>query len=405
MIGNGEVRPESVGLSSARLARIDAWMQRYVDEGKLPWAMTAVVRHGELAFLGMAGLADVEAGRPVFEDAICRIYSMTKPVTAVAALQLYERGLFHLDDPVEAYIPALADMTVRIAENRCGMQIEPARQPITVRDLFSHTSGFTYSFNGSGGLSRAYREKRLDFGLRSGSLAEVVERLGSVPLDHHPGARWTYGVSIDVLGHLVEVLSGRPFDRYLAEEIFQPLSMTDTFFRIPEDRLERLVPCYERIPGNGLRRIDGTTDSAWTREVTCFSGGGGLLSTMSDYLKFADMLRAGGRHILGRRTVEYMATNHLPDDGDLVAMGQPVFAETSYAGIGFGLGVSVMLDPATARVMASPGEFAWGGMASTAFWVDPLEDMAVVFLTQLIPSGCWPIREDLRVLVNQALTA
>ena len=402
---SNQTHPESVGLSSTRLDRLNAWMQRYVDEGRLPWAMIAVIREGQLAFQGSAGLADVEAGRAIFPDAICRIYSMSKPVTAVAALQLYEKGLFQLDDPVDAYIPALADMSVRIAENRYGMHIEPARRPITIRDLFCHTSGFTYGFNGDEGLPGLYREKSVDFGPRSGSLAEVVGRLGELPLDHHPGARWTYGVSIDVLGHLVELLSGRTFDRYLAEEIFGPLDMTDTFFELPADRIDRFVPCYQQTPDNRFRRVDGTTDSPHASGVTCFSGGGGLLSTMADYLKFADMLRAGGRNILGRRTAEYMATNHLPDDGDLTSMGQPVFAETSYTGIGFGLGVSVMLDPAAAGVMASPGEFAWGGMASTAFWVDPLEDLAAVFMTQLIPSGCYPIRRELRVLVNQALTA
>ncbi|MCE2519722.1 MAG: beta-lactamase family protein [Alphaproteobacteria bacterium] len=400
-----KAEPETAGLSSMRLERVGDWMRRYVDEGKLPWAMTAIIREGALVYREAAGLADVEAGRAIFPDAICRIYSMSKPVTAVAALKLYEQGLFGLEDPVEAYIPQLADMSVRVGETPYGMHLEPARRPMTIRDLFCHTSGFTYSFNGTDGVAGLYRENRVDFGPRAGTLGEVVTRLGDLPLDHHPGARWTYGVSIDVLGYLVEVLSGKPFDRYLAEEIFEPLGMTDTFFELPKDRVERFVPCYERTPDNRFRRVDGTADSRFASAVTCCSGGGGLLSTMNDYLRFADMLREGGRGILGRRTVEFMATNHLPDDSDLAAMGQEVFAETSYIGVGFGLGVSVMLDPAAAGVMASPGEFAWGGMASTAFWVDPLEDMAVVFMTQLIPSGSYPIRKQLRVLVNQALTA
>ena len=397
--------PEKAGLSSMRLERVGKWMTRYVDEGKLPWAMTAIIREGALVYHEAVGLADVEAGRPIFPEAICRIYSMSKPVTAVAALQLYEEGLFGLEDPVGAYIPQLADMSVRVAETPWGMNLEPARRPITIRDLFCHTSGFTYSFNGNDSLAKLYVDKQVDFAPRSGTLAEVVTRLGDVPLDHHPGARWTYGVSTDVLGYLVEVISGRPLDRYLAEEIFEPLGMSDTFFELPKDRVDRFVPCYERVCDNRFQRVDGTTDSRHASAVSCFSGGGGLLSTMHDYLRFADMLRVGGRGILGRRTVEFMATNHLPDDGDLAAMGQEVFAETSYIGTGFGLGVSVMLDPAAAGVMASPGEFAWGGMASTAFWVDPAENMSVVFLTQLIPSGSYPIRKELRVLVNQALTA
>tara|TARA_B100000676_G_C18083603_1_gene853182 strand:- start:1160 stop:2350 length:1191 start_codon:yes stop_codon:yes gene_type:complete len=394
-------------LDSARLDRLRPWMARYVEAGKLPWAMTAVVRHGHVAFQDQIGLADVEAGRAITPDAVCRIYSMSKPITAVAALQLYEQGRFQLDDPVGDYIPALAEMEVRIVEDANGMRTEPAARPITIRDLFCHTAGFTYGFSGGDTLTRLYTERSVDFDNQAGSLAEVVGRLAELPLDHHPGARWTYGVSIDVLGHLVEVLSGESFDRYLDRNIFQPLGMTDTFFELPGDRMDRFVPCYEQTGDNGLRLCDGTDDSIFASNVSCFSGGGGLLSTMADYLRFADMLRGGGafggERILGRRTVEYMATNHMPDDGDLTTMGQETFSETSYAGIGFGLGVSVVIDPAAAQTMISPGEYAWGGMASTAFWIDPAEDMAVVFLTQLIPSGCYPLRRELRVLVNQAL--
>jgi CubicO group peptidase (beta-lactamase class C family) len=399
--------PEHLGLCPDRLARIRPWMERYVTSGRLPWAMAAVTRHGQVAYWDQVGLADAESGRAIEPDAICRIYSMSKPVTAVAALQLYEHGLFQLDDPVGAYIPAFNDMVVRTDETDGVMETQPASRPISIHDLFTHTSGLTYGFSGGDALARLYAEKGLDFDSHDGTLAEVCARLGEAPLDHHPGARWTYGVSIDVLGHLVEVLSGQSFDRYLHENIFDPLGMADTFFEVPANRLDRFVPCYERTDGDRIARCDGTGDSPFASGVTCFSGGGGLLSTMHDYLCFADMLRGGGERdgarILGRRTVEYMATNHMPDDGDLTTMGQATFSETSYAGIGFGLGVSVVLDPAAAQTMSSPGEFAWGGMASTAFWVDPAEDMAVVFLTQLIPSGSYPIRRELRVLVNQAL--
>ena len=399
--------PEDVGLSSERLARIRTLMQRYVDSGKYPWAMAAVIRHGEIAYWDQIGLSDVAAGRAVAADDISRFYSMTKPITAVAALQLYEPGLYQLDDPVGDYIPALADMEVRVAEDENGMRTEPAARAITVRDLFCHTAGFTYGFSTGDRLSRLYNEHRVDFNSGDGPLADVVARLAELPLDHHPGARWTYGVSIDVLGHLVEVLSGKTFDRYLAENIFAPLDMTDTFFQLPPDRMDRFVPCYGRTIEDKFVRIEGTKDSPHASGVTCFSGGGGLLSTMRDYLRFCDMLRSegvlNGERILGRRTVEYMATNHMPDDGDLTTMGQETFSETSYAGIGFGLGVSVVLDPAAAQTMSSPGEFAWGGMASTAFWIDPLEDLAAVFLTQLVPSAAYPIRREFRVLVNQAL--
>ena len=407
MTGLASATPEAVGMSSARLDRIRSWMERYVDRGRLPWAMTAVLRRGETVWWEQTGMADVDAGRPIAPDAICRIYSMSKPITAVAALQLYEQGLYQLDDPVGAYIPALARMDVRIAEDGDELVTEPAARPIAIRDLFRHTSGFTYGFAGGGRLERLYGERRVDFNCGDGPLADAVARLAGLPLDHHPGARWTYGVSTDVLGHLVEVLSGRSLDRYLAEHVFAPLGMTDTFFQLPPDRLDRFAPCYEHTEDDRFALYDGVADSDYAGEVTCFSGGGGLLSTMRDYLRFCDMLRGkgarGGERILGRRTVEYMATNHMPGGGDLASMGQETFSETSYAGIGFGLGVSVALDPAASGTMQSPGEFAWGGMASTAFWVDPLEDMAVVFLTQLIPSGCYPIRRELRVLVNQAL--
>jgi CubicO group peptidase (beta-lactamase class C family) len=284
------------------------------------------------------------------------------------------------------------------------MDTEPAERAITVRDLFMHTSGFTYGFSGGDPLTRMYLETKTDFEPQDGPLAEVVARLGELPLDHHPGARWTYGVSIDVLGHLVEVVSGRRFDRFLQERLFDPLAMTDTFFELPGDRMARYLPCYEQ-DGEKFRRVDGTTDSLYASNVTCFSGGGGLLSTMHDYHRFTEMLRRrgelDGERVLGARTVDFMAMNHLR--GDLTDMGQATWNETTFEGIGFGLGVSVVVDPAKAQVMASMGEYAWGGMASTAFWVDPAEDMTVIFATQLIPSSAYPLRRQLRVLVNQAL--
>jgi CubicO group peptidase (beta-lactamase class C family) len=397
-------RAEHVGMSSERLARIGPWMKSYVTSGKLPWAMTLVARHGEIAFVEAVGEGDVEAEEPIATDAILRFYSMSKPITAVAALMLYEEGRFQMDDPVGAYIPALAAMEVRTGSDGHGMDTEPAERAITVRDLFMHTSGLTYGFSGGDPLTRMYLEKKTDFEPQDGPLAEVVARLGELPLDHHPGARWTYGVSIDVLGHLVEVVSGRRFDRFLKERLFDPLGMTDTFFELPADRMPRYLPCYEQ-EGERFRRVDGTTDSLYAKDVSCFSGGGGLLSTMHDYHRFTEMLRRrgelDGERVLGARTVDFMAMNHLP--GDLADMGQATWNETTFEGIGFGLGVSVVVDPAKAQVMASNGEYAWGGMASTAFWVDPKEDMTVIFATQLIPSSAYPLRRELRVLVNQAL--
>jgi len=398
-------RPETVGLSGERLGRIGAWMRRYVEAGRLPWALTAVCRHGEMAYLEATGLADLEAGRPIEDDAILRIYSMSKPVTAVALLMLYEEGLFQLDDPLGRYLPAFDDMRAVVGGAAGTIATEPARD-ISVRDLLTHTSGLTYGFSGGDPLTSLYLKRRVDFEPQEGPLAEVCDRLAALPLAHQPGARWTYGVGLDVAGRLVEVLSGRSFDRFLAERLFAPLDMHDTLFELPADRLDRFVPCYA-WQGDRLVRSDGTADSPYVRGVTCFSGGGGLLSTARDYLRFAEMLRGGGAlgdvRILGPRTVAYMASNHMPGGVDLAAMGQPRFSETSYEGIGFGLGVSVVIDPAAAQVLTSKGEFAWGGMASTAFWVDPLEDMSVLFLTQLVPSSTWPIRRELRVLARQAI--
>ncbi len=398
------VRPEDVGLSGERLARIRPWMQAYVENGKLPWAMALVARHGEIAFVDATGMGDVEAPTPIATDAILRFYSMSKPITAVAALMLYEEGRFQMDDPVGDFIPALADMEVRVGSDEHSMDTEPAERAITVRDLFMHTAGFTYGFSGGDPLTRMYLEHRTDFEPQDGPLADVVGRLADLPLDHHPGARWTYGVSIDVLGHFVEVVSGQTFDRFLKERLFDPLGMADTFFELPADRMARYLPCYEQADG-GFTRAEGAADSVFAKDVTCFSGGGGLLSTMYDYHRFAAMLRGrgelGGERVLGARTVDFMAMNHLK--GDLTDMGQATWNETTFEGIGFGLGVSVVVDPTKAQVMASKGEYAWGGMASTAFWIDPAEDMSVIFLTQLIPSSAYPIRRELRVLVNQAL--
>ena len=397
-------RPEDLGLSGERLARIHPWMQAYVDAGKLPWGMTLIARHGEIAFVGATGMADVEAATPIATDAILRFYSMSKPITAVAALMLYEEGRFQMDDPVGDFIPALADMEVRVGSDEHSMDTEPAERAITVRDLFMHTAGFTYGFSGGDPLTRMYLEHRTDFEPQDGPLVDVVGRLADLPLDHHPGARWTYGVSIDVLGHFVEVVSGQTFDRFLRERMFDPLGMPDTFFELPADRMARYLPCYEQT-GEGFTRVEGAADSVFAKDVTCFSGGGGLLSTMHDYHRFAAMLRGrgelDGERVLGSRTVDFMAMNHLK--GDLTDMGQATWNETTFEGIGFGLGVSVVVDPAKAQVLASKGEYAWGGMASTAFWIDPVEDMSVIFLTQLIPSSAYPIRRELRVLVNQAL--
>ncbi len=397
------VTPESVGFSSERLGRIGDWMAGYVNAGKLPFAMTLIARHGEIAYFDMTGKADVEAGTPITEDTIFRAYSMTKPITSAAIMMLYEEGLFQLDDPVADYISAFAHMEVDIPGDE--IRTEPACRPMTIHHLLTHTSGLTYGFSEESRIGVLYKEHKADFHPRSGSLEELCNRLATLPLVCHPGEAWNYSVSIDVLGRLVEVLSGQTFDRFLEDRIFAPLGMVDTSFQVPTAKLDRMAALYSATSDGAMKRADGGADSRYGREVTTFSGGGGLLSTIGDYYRFCEALRGGGVldgvRILGRKTVEFMTRNHLP--GDLSALGQDRFTEYKLDGVGFGLGFAVMLDPALAQMMTSPGEYTWGGMASTTFWVDPVEDLVGVYATQLMPSGFYSVRRELRALTYQAL--
>ena len=400
-----DTRPEDVGLSTPRLARISAWMRRWVDSGRLPGLLVAVVRDDRLAWIETCGLRDVEAGRPVEPDTIYRIYSMTKPIATVAALMLYEDGRFQLDDPIAKYIPAFSGTRVFASGTAESFETDPLARPITVHDLMTHTSGLTYAFQREHPVDALYRRHGIEFNANLGPLTELVDATAAQPLVFQPGARWNYGVSTDVLGRLVEIWSGLPFDTFLAERIFSPLGMVDTGFHVPEGESERFASNYTRSDEGGLALLDAAGESRFLEPAATLSGGGGLVSTAADYLRFTRMLRGRGAlgevRLLGRKTVEHMTANQLP--GDLADLGQPTFSETPFTGVGFGLGVSVMLDPAKARIVGSPGEYAWGGMASTAFWVDPGEDLIVLLLTQLSPSSTYPIRRELRVLTYQAL--
>lgn len=396
---------ENVGLCSRRLARICPWIGRYVEEERLPGALILVARRGEVVFLHRLGQRDLETHTPLELDSIFRFYSMSKPITSVAVMMLYEEGRFQLDDPVSEFIPEFEDMKVyRLGKDQTLLS-ESAASPITIQQLLTHTSGLTYGFAGDDEISRQYYAARADFGCKSGPLREVIARLAEIPLVNHPGASWNYGVSTDVLGYLVEVISGMTFDAFLAGRVFAPLGMVDTAFSVPEAKLDRFCSLYGPSRDGKMTLLDSSDGHYVEGRVTTFSGGGGLVSTLSDYYRFLRMLRQHGEleetRLLGRKTVEYMTTNHLP--GDLAAMGQASFNETTLAGIGFGLGFAVMLDPAKAGVMGSPGEYSWGGMASTAFWVDPVEELTVIFLTQLSPSNTYPLRRELRVLTYQAL--
>ena len=339
-----DTRPEDVGLSTPRLARITQWMRRWVDSGRLPGLLVAVVRDDRLVWLGTCGYRDVETKRAVEPDTIYRIYSMTKPITTVAALMLYEEGCFQLDDPVAKFIPAFADTRVFASGDAEAFTTVPAARPVTVHDLMVHTSGLTYGFQHEHAVDALYRKRQIEFNANVGPLADVVEATAAQPLVFQPGTRWNYSVSTDVLGRLVEIWSGMPLDTFFGDRIFDPLGMRDTGFQVREGQAHRLASNYVQAEDGGLTLAESAADSRFRAPAVTLSGGGGLVSAAADYLRFMRMLRAHGTlddtRILGRKSVELMTMNHLP--GDLADMGRPRFAEMPLAGIGFGLGVSVL---------------------------------------------------------------
>lgn len=400
------VSPESVGLSSICLNRIPEHLKGYVDDGRIPGYLVLVARRGQPAYLNRYGLRDVEAHTPVEEDTIFRIYSMTKPITSVALMTLYERGLFQLDTPVSAFIPEFKHLEVFESGDAQQYHTTPVEREITIRDLLTHTAGFTYGFMNVHPVDALYRAQGVEGSSSKGSLHDMVQKLSTLPLLFSPGKRWSYSVATDVLGYLVELLSGQSLAAYFNDHIWEPLGMRDTAFAVADEDVPRLAANYEYQKG-GFRLIDSPTNSRYRGQPTFLSGGGGLVSTASDYLKFLLMLRnrgvLNGERLLGRKTVELMTVNHLPGNADLSRMGQKVFSEMPFDGIGFGLGFSVTLDPVKAQILGSSGEYSWGGAASTTFWVDPVEDLIVIFLTQLMPSSSYPIRRELRVLTYQAV--
>jgi CubicO group peptidase (beta-lactamase class C family) len=402
------VPPESVGLSNEGLRRLDQHLlSRYVEPGKIAGALTLVARRGKIAWLSPLGLMDRERGKPMQTDTIFRIYSMTKPITSVAMMMLHERGAFALADPVQRYIPEWAGLRVHRYGHHPNFMTEPAGRPMTMRDLFTHTAGLTYHIMERTPVDDAYRQ--VGIGAPAGTLRDMVEKLATLPLEYSPGTRWGYSVATDVLGYLVEVLSGQRFDDYLRTQIFEPLGMIDTGFIVAADKLGRFAANYTRLPDSTEATLmDDPADSPYTRPRTLLSGGGGLVSTAADYFRFAEMLRCGGeldgKRILGPRTVGYMTRNHLPDGRDLASQAPPgSFSETRYEGVGFGLGVYVVVDPVRAQVTTSVGEYGWGGLASTAFWVSPADDLVVVFLTQLVPSTTFDFRGQLRAIIHGAI--
>jgi CubicO group peptidase (beta-lactamase class C family) len=399
--------PSALGFAADRLARIDACFQRYIDAGQLPGWQIVVSRNGQVAHSSTAGLRDIDAGIPWTDDTLARIYSMTKPITSVAAMMLYEEGAFELKDPVAKFIPSFADARVYRGGPAAAPVTEPVTQPLQMWHLLTHMSGLTYGWHHRHVTDELYRKGGFEWGAPEGlTLADCCDRWAGLPLLFQPGSEWNYGVSTDVLGRVVEVLSGMSLDRFLEERILSPLKMVDTGFYVRDDQIDRVARLYGPHPATGTAVINPLERT--DRKLPDFlSGGGGLWGTAADYLRFCHMMLNGGEldgvRLLGTRTVDYMTRNHLPGGADVETIGRPLSAETMYDGVGFGLGFSVMLNTVHNRVLGSAGEYAWGGAASTIFWCDPSEQIAVVFMTQLLPTGTLTLRTNLKRLVYQAL--
>ena len=404
------IRPEAVGISSKRLETIDSFVQRkYLDTGCMPGALSVVWRRGEIAHFSAIGMADVERKKKVAEDTIFRIYSMTKPVTSVATMMLVEQGLIALDDPVHKFIPEWKDLGVYNGGFMETFRTTRPERPMQVIDLLRHTSGLTYGFQQSTNVDAAYRKAKIGEIEKHGTLEEMIQKLGKLPLEFSPGTAWNYSVSTDILGYIVGKVSGMKFEDYLRTKIFKPLGMVDTDFHVHAGKESRFAACYSVSPKGGMDLQDDPTKSPYLEVPSLVSGGGGLVSTASDYLKFCRMLISGGSldgvHILSPKTIELMTRNHLPGNTDLPALSRSLFSEVTYNGVGFGLGFSVTIDPVQTMIPGSVGEFSWGGAASTTFWIDPKEDLIAIFMTQLLPSSFYPIRREFRTLVYSSFVS
>jgi len=412
------MKPESEGLSAARLARLDEVMaKRYVDGGYLPGLLTMISRNGKLVHVGMAGHMDLERSKPMQEDALFRIYSMTKPITAVALMMLVEEGAIGLDDLVSTHIPSWKNLGVYASGMPTLLADQPPQfittrpeRPMKVVDLVTHTSGLTYGFMMRTEVDRAYRKLKIGDFQTPGGLDTFVEQLAGVPLEFSPGEKWNYSVSIDVMGYLVQKLSGLSFGEFLRTRLFEPLGMKDTAFYVPSEKIGRFSSCYQPKPGGGLKLQDDAGKSTYATPPALESGGGGLVSTAHDYMRLCQMMLNGGSldgvQILSPKTVELFSLNHLPGNGELAEMAPPgAFSESGYSGIGFSIGCGVNVDVAKTRLPGTLGEFFWGGAASTAFWIDPKERLAVVFMTQVMGTDArLTLRRDLRTLVYSAMT-
>ncbi|MBN8500447.1 MAG: beta-lactamase family protein [Sphingomonadales bacterium] len=400
--------PASGQFDPARLSLLDRFVkERYLDSGLLPHAQILIARKGEIAHFSSQGSAR-EDGGAIDETSLFRIASMTKPITSIAFMMLLEAGLVALDTPVHHVLPEFKNLGVY---NGGGAGVpfltKACERPMLMIDLLRHTSGLTYSFQNRSNMDAAYRAGKLENWHGNLTLDQLVAALGEIPLEFSPGTAWNYSVSTDVLGAVVQRLSGMPLDQFFATRIFAPLKMDDTFFAVPDGKTDRLTDCYTFVPGKGRVMYDRAAQSAWSRMPTQLSGGGGLVSTALDYHRFCQMLLNGGEldgaRIVGRKTVELMTMNHLPGNGDLASWSRSLFSEATNAGVGFGLGFAVNIDPAATMIPGSKGEYYWGGMFSTAFFIDPVEQLHMVFMTQLSPSSVYPIRRELKTLIYSAL--
>jgi len=414
------VTPEEVGFSASRLSRIGMWMQGYIDQNKLAGTIAMVARCGKVIYLERFGMMDLEAAKPIQFDTIFRIYSMTKPITSVALMMLYEEGRFQLHGPVSKFIPEFANVKVFAGTTEKGFEVPELEREITIWHLLTHTAGLTYDFFEDSPVDAMYREAEIvsPLGILQVPLQEMIQRLVKLPLTHQPGAAWRYSMATDVLGYLIEVISGMSLDVFFEDKILKPLGMEDTGFYVPEAKLNRFAAMYGPSTGpstplrtgsgqastenGGIELLDASATSPYSKPTRFLSGGVGLVSTASDYMRFAQMLLNGGEldgtRLLGRKTVELMTINHLPDELIPIQV-QP----HTLHGCGFGLGFRVLVNVAQAGRLGSEGEFGWGGAASTSFFVDPKEQLIGLLLTQLMPSRYYPIRNEFKVLVYRAL--
>jgi CubicO group peptidase (beta-lactamase class C family) len=420
MLAPTPASPESAGMSKPALDRLEDHLKRnYVDAGRFPGTQLLVYRRGKIVHATVQGFADLERKAPVKDDTIFRIYSMTKPITSVAFMMLVEQGRVAIDEPVHKYIPEWKNLGVFQAGTHPAFLTRPPSRPMLIVDLLRHTSGLTYGFQQRSNVDAAYRENKIGEVIKAGTLQTMIEDLAKIPLEFSPGEAWNYSVSTDVIGYLVGLISGMPFEQFLKERIFNPLGMTDTDFFVPSDKAHRFAACYSADPKGGmtfhatdrkgtLTLQDDPAKSSFLSPPSLISGGGGLCSTAADYLTFCRALLNGGElggvRLLGPKTLKLMTTNHLPGGVDLPVMSRSLFSEASYNGIGFGLGFSVTMNPAQTLIAGSAGEYAWGGAATTSFFIDPAEELIAIFMTQVLPSSAYPVRRELRSMVYAAIT-